>query len=187
MTPSRTVATVALAVLLGSPIASRPAAAAPGTTEGPPAAAAAPSAPDSPNPEPSADSHDRPPVGAGAGIEPAIPRPHGNSRSVYFGSGSAQLDDQARAAVAGLAARLLRQPRLSATLRGYSADPASSAYAIALGQRRAEAVAAELQRLGVAPGQIRSVTAARELFPTAPCLTEICNASYRRVEIEYPR
>ncbi len=109
-----------------------------------------------------------------------------NGNNIYFAHGAIQLTDSAMGLISRHAERLLANPRLVVTLCGYAENFSSSSYSIALGQLRAQAVRDQLLALKVATSQIRITSFGHETFPSGPCLTELCRASYRRVEFRYP-
>jgi outer membrane protein OmpA-like peptidoglycan-associated protein len=108
-----------------------------------------------------------------------------SSSSVYFVHGSLILADQSLATIAKNAQRLIANPDERVTLVGYLEDPGSPSYSAALAERRAAIVKEALAGMGVRPQQIRLSVFNREPPETAPCQTEICRASYRRVEFLY--
>lgn len=152
----------------------------PGATEtGAPSAEA-----EAPNADTGVEPSAEVPVSPGADDRRWIRTSSGNS--VYFAYGSAQLTDSALNTIRRHADRLLSNPRLTVNLVGYTDDFSSSSYSIALGELRASAVRNELLSLKVASSQVRVTSYGHEKFPTVPCQTEVCRASYRRVEFSYP-
>jgi len=107
------------------------------------------------------------------------------ANNIYFAYGSAELTDSALKWIAHHAERLLARPRMTVALIGYTDDFSSSSYSIALGDRRAQVVKEQLLSLNVSPSRICIISYGHEKFPTVPCQTEVCRASYRRVEFRY--
>jgi len=107
-----------------------------------------------------------------------------NMNSIYFAYGSTQLTESAMEWIRRHAERLRANRRLTVTLYGYTDDYSSSSYSVALGTSRANIVRNQLIALDVAPSQIR-VTSYGQDESTAPCLTDVCRTSYRRVEFRY--
>jgi outer membrane protein OmpA-like peptidoglycan-associated protein len=107
------------------------------------------------------------------------------SYTVFFGWNSAALTPDARIVVQ-TAAQSAREGRITRIeLDGYADRSGPDAYNLGLSERRADAVKAELVRLGVAPTQITtSAWGERQLLvPTADGVREPQN---RRVEIVLP-
>lgn len=118
--------------------------------------------------------------------EPPALQYHAHGRhSVYFARGSLQLNDDALATIAENVEKLKGNPRLAVTLVGFTEDLGSSSYSIALAQRRTSAVAELMMGMGIPEQQIRSTSYGREQDDVAPCQTESCRVSYRRVEFRY--
>jgi outer membrane protein OmpA-like peptidoglycan-associated protein len=105
--------------------------------------------------------------------------------SVYFAADSAELTDVAWVTIAANANRLAEDPAASVTLIGYIDDLSSSSYGIALAQRRIQVVTDAMRSMGVALRRIRTAAYYLEEAGTVPCTTEICRASYRRVEFRF--
>ncbi len=104
---------------------------------------------------------------------------------VFFGWDSAELTPEARSVVqaAAQSARESRATRIELT--GHADRSGPDAYNLALSQRRAEAVKAELVRLGVAAGQI-GATARGETQPLIPTADGVREPQNRRVQIVFP-
>ncbi|MFA7282007.1 MAG: OmpA family protein [Sterolibacterium sp.] len=108
-----------------------------------------------------------------------------NSKSIYFAYGSTQLTESAMEWIKRHAERLRANRRLTVTLYGYTDDYSSSSYSVALGTSRANVVRDQLISLDVSPHQIRVTSYGHDKSTTAPCLTERCRTSCRRVEFRY--
>lgn len=134
--------------------------------------------------EPSAGDEQNPETGP-APSDSAVRYLTRSKSSVYFARGSAELNDEALATIADHAERLKANPNAAVTLVGFTEDIASRSYSLALAQQRAKVVGDALVGMGVATRQIRAASYAREEPGTAPCTTEICRISYRRVEFRY--
>lgn len=103
-------------------------------------------------------------------------------RIFYFDFDSYVVRPEYRAAVEGYARMLgtLRERRLS--LEGHADERGGREYNLALGQKRAEAVARALELLGVEPARIEAVSFGEER-PADPRSNEEAWAKNRRVEI----
>ncbi|WP_160000739.1 OmpA family protein [Roseomonas sp. 18066] len=114
----------------------------------------------------------------------AVPIIHGPSRTylVFFDFDRADLTDRARQIVAEAAQNSTRVQTTRIEVSGHADRSGSPAYNQRLSQRRADAVAAELARLGVARSAItiQAFGESRPLVPTADGVREPQN---RRVEI----
>jgi len=104
---------------------------------------------------------------------------------VFFGWDSAELTPEARSVVQA-AAQSARESRVTRIeLTGHADRSGSDAYNMSLSQRRADAVKAELVRLGLAANQIG--TAARgESQPLVPPADGVREPQNRRVQIVFP-
>ena len=107
----------------------------------------------------------------------------GLPRVVYFDFDSFVIRDEYRSLVEGHAKALgaLRDRRLS--LQGHADERGGREYNLALGQKRAEAVARALELLGVNPAQIEAVSFGEER-PADPARDEAAWAKNRRVELK---
>jgi peptidoglycan-associated lipoprotein len=103
-------------------------------------------------------------------------------RTIYFDFDSYVVKPEFQGAVEGYARMLttLKDRRLS--LEGHADERGGREYNLALGQKRAEAVARALELLGVPPGQVEAVSFGEER-PADPRSTEEAWALNRRVEI----
>jgi peptidoglycan-associated lipoprotein len=103
-------------------------------------------------------------------------------RTIYFDFDSYVVKPEFQGAVEGYARMLttLRDRRLS--LEGHADERGGREYNLALGQKRAEAVARALELLGVGAGQVEAVSFGEER-PADPRSTEEAWAKNRRVEI----
>lgn len=105
-------------------------------------------------------------------------------RRVYFDFDSSSLDSESRAIVKAHAAHLVANPRLSLKLEGHCDERGTREYNLALGERRAQAVARLMQALGVANNRIDTVSYGEEK-PVASGHNEAAWRQNRRVEIKY--
>jgi outer membrane protein OmpA-like peptidoglycan-associated protein len=112
----------------------------------------------------------RPPPAAACALAP-----------VRFGFDKATLTPEARRALDGFAT-CVAPGASSLQVDGHCDVRGSAAYNMALGERRAAAVARYLERLGVAPGRI-STSSFGKSRPLCGERTEACHARNRRVEI----
>jgi hypothetical protein len=104
---------------------------------------------------------------------------------VFFAWDSAALTEEGRAVINQAVEEWRKTGSTRVTVTGHTDTSGSAAYNLELSQRRAEAVAAELIRLGVPAGEIVTIGRGEEqlLVPTADGVREPRN---RRVEIEFP-
>ena len=100
-------------------------------------------------------------------------------RPVFFGLDSAELDSPGRQVASANAEMLKRYPSWVVTIEGHCDDRGTSEYNLALGERRAVAVQAYLESLGVPAGQLRTVSYGEE-FPFDSSATEEAWAQNRR-------
>jgi peptidoglycan-associated lipoprotein len=114
---------------------------------------------------------------------PESPLPVDRENNIYFELGSAEIDPASRETLRKLAARLKADGDAGLALIGHTDDLGSPEFNIALGQKRANAVAQALIALGVAPRRIRMTSLGNELADAAHCVTERCKATTRRVEL----
>lgn len=104
--------------------------------------------------------------------------------SVFFATGSSELDATARQRLQAEARRLLGDPRLSVTLTGHSDDQGSPAFNLALAEQRINSVFTALRDLGVPARQMRRYALGQEKVP-AVCRTAECRRRMRRVDLVY--
>lgn len=151
------------------------------TTEAPRGPLGGPPAPAAPAPAPAPAA----PESSAPVIEE--PLPDLNRRdNVYFTQGSSVIDESGQQTIRQHAEKLKNDRRLVVTLIGYgAADGGSTEYKVALGQKRLDAVAAELKAAGAALGQIRKQTAPAGKSAAQRCANEACHQFDRRVELRY--
>lgn len=82
--------------------------------------------------------------------------------TILFERGSAEVRPAERAKLRALASRLRRNPDATVVIRGHTVGRGDNARNRTLGQQRADAVACELLRLGVAPRRIMAVSVGRK-------------------------
>jgi len=82
---------------------------------------------------------------------------------IYFVFNESSLSDDARATLNRHADYLLRNPSINITIEGHCDERGSNAYNLALGERRARAVRAYLERLGVPASRMRVVSYGEEM------------------------
>ena len=104
---------------------------------------------------------------------------------VFFPWNQATLSEEDRQIVDQAAAEYRQTGSTRITVTGHTDTSGSAAYNLELSQRRAEAVAAEMIRLGVPAGDIETIGRGEEdlLVPTADGVREARN---RRAVIEFP-
>ena len=106
----------------------------------------------------------------------------GGSNVVYFDFDSFVVKDEFRPVVEANARRLTSDRKRHLTVEGHTDERGSSEYNLALGQKRAEAVAKSMQLLGANDNQIESVSFGKER-PAVEGHDEAAWAKNRRAEI----
>lgn len=107
-------------------------------------------------------------------------------RSIYFGFDQYNVDDQYRTLVSQHAHYLAAHPQQHVKIEGNTDERGGAEYNLALGQRRAEAVAKQMELQGVNNGQIETISFGKEK-PKALGHTEADWAQNRRADINYLR
>jgi peptidoglycan-associated lipoprotein len=105
------------------------------------------------------------------------------ARVIYFDFDSFVIKDEFKPAVDAHAKRLFADPRKQLVIEGHTDERGGSEYNLALGQKRAEAVARSLSLLGVKANQVESVSFGKER-PAASGSDEGAWAQNRRAEIK---
>ena len=100
-------------------------------------------------------------------------------RRVFFGANSAELGDTDRDTLDKQAAWLQRYPPYRMVVEGYADEPGSASANLDLGKRRAAAVAAYLERHGVAASRLRTVSYG-DTRPVRRCADPSCWSQNRR-------
>lgn len=103
-------------------------------------------------------------------------------RTVYFDFDSYVVKDEFRPTIEANAKVLSADHKRHIAVEGYTDDRGGSEYNLALGQRRAEAVAKSLTLLGVADNQVEAVSFGKER-PAVQGETEEAYAKNRRAEL----
>ncbi|MEJ6006796.1 peptidoglycan-associated lipoprotein Pal [Paucibacter sp. AS339] len=106
-----------------------------------------------------------------------------NQRVVLFDFDSYAVKDEYRGLVETHAKRLNNDRKLALSLQGHTDERGGREYNLALGQKRAEAVAKSLSLLGVGAAQIEPVSFGKEK-PAAQGSDEAAWAKNRRVELK---
>ena len=106
-----------------------------------------------------------------------------NQRAVYFDFDSYTVKDDYRGLIEAHAKRLNYNKNLSLRLEGNTDERGGSEYNLALGQKRAEAVAKSLTLLGVAAAQVEPTSYGKE-HPMDPGHNEAAWAKNRRVDLK---
>ena len=101
----------------------------------------------------------------------------------YFTPGGARVDNCAKAILDDLATRMKNDPRLKANVIGYTDDSRAETRAKALGEKRAKAVAAYLEKQGVESSRL-TITDGGANNPVGDNKTAAGKKLNRRVEIE---
>jgi peptidoglycan-associated lipoprotein len=104
-------------------------------------------------------------------------------RVLYFEYDSFLLRAEDKPALEGHAKLLAAQPNLRMSLEGHADERGGREYNLALGQKRAEAVARALELLGVKPNQVEAVSFGEER-PAEAASNEAAWAKNRRVELK---
>jgi peptidoglycan-associated lipoprotein len=105
---------------------------------------------------------------------------------IYFGFDSDQVGEQGRATIKFFAQKLLDEPDVRVRLEGHTDERGSPEYNLALGERRARAVAQILELYGVTPDRIEIVSYG-ETKPAVEGHDEAAWAKNRRVEMVFIR
>lgn len=106
-----------------------------------------------------------------------------NQRVVLFDFDSYTVKDDYRGLIDAHAKRLGNDRKLALSLEGHTDERGGREYNLALGQKRAEAVAKSLTLLGVNPSQVEAVSFGKER-PAATGSDEAAWAKNRRVELK---
>lgn len=105
-------------------------------------------------------------------------------QSVYFAYDDFAIKPEYRQSVAAHAEVLKKTGRGNVVVEGNSDERGGREYNLALGQKRAEAVASALKTLGVPPDRIEAVSFGKEK-PRALCHDDKCWADNRRADFTY--
>jgi peptidoglycan-associated lipoprotein len=103
----------------------------------------------------------------------------GYLKDAYFDYDQSDLRDDARSALSGNAEWLKRFPSIQVLIEGHCDERGTSAYNLALGDRRANAARDYLDSLGVAASRIRTVSYGKER-PSCTEASEDCYQQNRR-------
>jgi peptidoglycan-associated lipoprotein len=120
-------------------------------------------------------------LGAGDGLDPATARLT-SERIVYFDFDSFAIRDEFRPMLDAHAKRLTSQRERRIVIEGHTDERGGREYNLALGQKRAEAVARSLELLGATPAQIEAVSFGKE-SPAVQGSNEEAWARNRRAEL----
>lgn len=105
------------------------------------------------------------------------------ARQVFFAFNSCTLDEQAREVVRKQAAWLAANPDVSVQIIGYCDQSGPKAYNMALGKKRANAVKASLENLGISPQRLTGVSYG-EKSPVRTTTNQVAARINRRVEFK---
>ncbi len=108
-----------------------------------------------------------------------------SKRTIYFAFDSSEITQEYLSVISAHAKYLAAHPNLDIKLEGNTDERGSRAYNMALGERRAQAVAKLLELQGVSAQQI-SVISYGEDNPVCLQHDEACWSKNRRVNIVYP-
>jgi len=120
---------------------------------------------------------------AGAGASPVAATPASLGRIVYFDFDSFVVKDEFRGLIEGHARLLAANKAKRLMIEGHTDERGGREYNLALGQKRAEAVAKSLVLLGAADSQIEAVSYGKER-PLDPASNEEAWAKNRRAELK---
>ena len=104
-----------------------------------------------------------------------------NFARVHFGFDAAELDAEAEAALAAIAALMAQHMDVKIEIQGHADDRGTTDYNLALGQRRAESVRKYLAAVGVAPSRLGTISYGEER-PLASGQSETAWSQNRRAE-----
>ena len=111
--------------------------------------------------------------------------PISRDRSVYFDFDQFTIKAEGNRTVEMHGKYLVASPNLKIRIEGNTDDLGGKEYNLALGQKRAEAVAKSLKVFGVTDGQMEAVSFGEEK-PKATGADETARAQNRRADIAYP-
>ncbi|EEW05834.1 peptidoglycan-associated lipoprotein Pal [Vibrio mimicus] len=106
------------------------------------------------------------------------------NQTIYFAFDNATIASDYEAMLAAHAAYLVKNPSLKVTIEGHADERGTPEYNIALGERRAQAVAKYLEALGVQSGQL-SIVSYGEEKPLVLGQSEDAYAKNRRAVLVY--
>jgi peptidoglycan-associated lipoprotein len=159
------------------------------STPMPVATTAAPAAPaQAPAAAPAAPA--KPAMTAPVAAAPVAPyldpqNPLSQKRSVYFDFDQFVVKNEYMSVLENHGKFLASNPKVSVRIEGNADEKGSSEYNLALGQKRAEAVAKALKIMGVKDAQMEAVSLGEEK-PKATGHDEASHAQNRRADIAYP-
>lgn len=108
-------------------------------------------------------------------------------RTVYFTLGGTAIDSEGGERLRENAMKLKEDSQLIVTLVGHTDNLGSTAYNLAVADRRIESVSDRLRALGVPRSQIRRLPLGSEESSKLKCDTETCRRLMRKVELVYER
>lgn len=130
-------------------------------------------------PAPAAAVSDAPPtLDSAPAAAAAIAR---NFERVYFALDSASLDGPSKDALRANAALMSAHPGIKVEIQGHCDEQGTTEYNLALGEKRASAVRAYLEAVGVPPGRLSTISFGEER-PASPGAGETVWAQNRRAE-----
>ena len=101
---------------------------------------------------------------------------------VHFAFDSATIADEDRGPLERVARCLRSHQRVGLSIEGNADDRGTEEYNLALGDRRAQAVAAYLEKLGLSRAQLQTISYG-EAKPVCTAQTEACRAQNRRAAV----
>lgn len=108
-------------------------------------------------------------------------------RKIYFSPGGAGIDNEGDERIRANAQKLKEDSQLIVTLVGHTDNLGSTAYNLAVADRRIESVINRLRGLGVPRNQIRRLPLGNEESNKIKCDSENCRRLMRKVEFVYER
>lgn len=106
-------------------------------------------------------------------------------RTVYFPFDGATIDNEGAEILRENAQKLKEDPQLVVVLVGHTDNLGSTAYNLAVADKRTEVVSDRLRALGVPRNQIRRLPIGSEQSNKLKCDSESCRRTMRRVELVY--
>ncbi len=106
-------------------------------------------------------------------------------RTVYFPFDGATIDNEGAEILRQNAQKLKEDPQLVVVLVGHTDNLGSTAYNLAVADKRTEVVSDRLRSLGVPRNQIRRLPIGSEQSNKVKCDSETCRRTMRRVELVY--
>lgn len=117
-------------------------------------------------------------------VEDAAPVAQQDEKNIYFALGKAQLNAESERKLSVHAARLKANPKLALRLIGHTDNLGSTAYNLAISEKRVMKVREFLLAKGTKPSQVSGYGVGDEM-QSGTCPTGACRQKMRRVELIY--